>query len=439
MAGSPLPRERGLMELYAEDPIRADALVFGRRTGPSRRGFLAGSGLAAMTAALGLPIPFARHMSAGLVPVALAAASSGTVIARKEGLVVLGDRPLNAETPPHLLDDPVTPTERHFIRNHGITPEKTDPEGWTLVIDGEVERPLTLSIAELRRQFEVVSYALQLECAGNGRAFFDPPAEGNQWTFGAVGCARWTGVRLADVLKAAGLKPSAVYTAHYGADLHLSGDPKKVTLSRGVPIAKALNPYTLIAFEMNGAPIHPENGAPLRLVVPGWAGSCSQKWLTRIWVRDREHDGPGMTGTSYRVPRYPVAPGEQVPPEDFVVVEAMPVKSLVTHPAHDSQVPVGRPFEVRGHAWAGDLEVTRVDVSFDFGASWQQAQLDPPVNPYAWQNWRIHLQLPQKGYYEIWARATDSRGRSQPFRVPLWNPKGYLNNAMHRIAVRATA
>ena len=170
----------------------------------------------------------------------------------------------------------------------------------------------------------MVTEALTIECGGNGRAFFEPPAKGNQWTYGAVACSRWTGVRLADVLKAAGAKPEAVYTAHEGADDHLSGKAGKMAISRGVPIAKAMNPHNLIAFAQNDAPIHPMNGAPLRLVVPGWPGSCSQKWLTRVWLRDVVHDGAKMTGTSYRVPNRRVAPGEKVGKKDFVIIEAMP-------------------------------------------------------------------------------------------------------------------
>ena len=430
------PRERGLCELYAEDPIRADELVFGRRCYPDRRGFLKGAGLATMGAVLGASIPFHRNMPAGLIPAALAEGPEDFVIEGKEGLRVLNDRPVNAETPAHLLDDPITPVTRHFIRNNGIPPEDTSPDNWTITIDGFVDKPLTLSIADLRKNFEVVTYALQLECGGNGRAFFNPPARGNQWTVGAVGCSRWTGVRLRDVLQAAGVQDNVVYTAHYGADTHLSGDPNKIPISRGVPIEKAMNPYNLIAFEMNGGPLHPMNGAPVRLVIPGWPGSCSHKWLTRIWLRDVVHDGPKMTGKSYRVPRYPVAPGEKVPTEDFVIIHAMPVKSIITFPQTNVEVPADKPLEVRGHAWAGDNFVTRLDLSIDFGKSWIAAELDPPENPYAWQNWRAKIRFPIHGYYEIWARATDDEGRMQPFAIA-WNPKGYLNNSMHRIAVRA--
>ena len=235
------------------------------------------------------------------------------------------------------------------------------------------------------------------------------------------------------MLKAAGVKSSAVYTGHEGADAHLSGDPKKVAISRGIPIAKALNPHTLIAFAQNGGPLHIHNGAPLRVVAPGWPGSCSQKWLTRVWVRDQVHDGVKMTGDAYRVPNRPVAPGEKVEKKDFVIIEAMPVKSLITAPVSRSQ-PGSREIEVRGHAWAGDNRVAEVNISYDFGQTWQKAELDAPVNPYAWQNWRTKVTLPQAGYYEIWARATSDKGMHQPHAV-VWNPKGYLNNSMHRVAV----
>ena len=426
--------ERGLHELYQDDPQRADAVVFGRRTPLGRRGFLKGAGLAAVTASLGAALPFGRLFPSGLIPAALAA-DGDLVIAGKDGLIVLNDRPLNAETPPHLLDDDVTPNARYFVRNNGIPPETVDPDAWTLTVDGEVHRPLRLTIGELKSRFEVVRLKLQHECGGNGRAAFDPPARGNQWTYGAVGNAEWTGVRYGDVLKAAGLKDTAIYTGHYGADSHLSGDPGKQAISRGAPIAKVMEPHTLIAFAMNGAPIPALNGAPLRVIAPGWPGSVSQKWLTRIWVRDQVHDGAKMTGKSYRVPAYPVAPGTKVPTKDFVIIQSMPVKSLITHPRNGLTLAPGqRRLDVRGHAWAGDLAVQAMDISSDFGATWQPAKLAAPPNPYSWQRWHATVGFPSHGYYEIWARATDQNGRRQPFAIA-WNPKGYLNNSMHRIAV----
>ncbi len=415
---------------HPDGPEGAERALTGRKSHPDRRGFLRGAGLAAMTALVGGAIPFHRNMPLGLIPAALADAD---VVEGKDGLTILNDRPVNAETPAHLLDDEVTPTSRHFVRNNGIPPYEVDAATWSLTVDGLVDTPLLLTIADLKSRFEVVTKRLVIECGGNGRAMFDPPARGNQWTYGAVGCSEWTGVRLSDVLKAAGVKDTVIYTAHEGADMHLSGAEDKQPISRGMPIAKAMRGDSLIAFAQNGGDIHPMNGAPLRLVVPGWPGSCSQKWLTRIWLRDVVHDGPKMTGTSYRVPKYPVAPGTKVPKKDFRIIEAMPVKSLITHPATGTAAGQ-RTFQVRGHAWAGDASVQAVDISYDFGATWQRASLDAPANDGAWQRWRSEVTLPQAGYYEIWARATDANGTSQPFGIN-WNPKGYLNNSFHRVAV----
>ena len=391
-----------------------------------RRRFLKGATIA------GLAIPFAANLPMGFVPAAFA---SDDPLAGKDGLTLLGDRPVNAETPAHLLDDAVTPTNRHFIRNNGMLPDSMEAEGWTLTVDGFVDNPMTMTIDELRENFEVITRVLHIECGGNGRSAFDPPARGNQWTVGAIGCSEWTGVRLKDVLEAAGVQDAAVYTGHEGADIHLSGDPDQFPLSRGLPIEKALDETVMIAFEMNGEALHPMNGAPLRLVVPGWPGSCSQKWLTRIQVRDVEHDGAKMGGQSYRVPAYPVAPGTDVPNEDMMIMEAMPVKSLVTFPANEAQV--GSSTEVRGHAWVGDRTIDRLEVSTDFGATWTDADLDAPVNPGAWQNWRTTVDFPQAGYYEIWARGTDSAGVSQPHAIS-WNPRGYNNNTMHRVGIMSS-
>lgn len=421
-----------LHEFFAKGPVEADRAFFGRKTFSDRRGFLRGAGLATMTAMVGAAIPFHRNMPGGLIPAAFA---SEDVLVGKDGLTLLNDRPVNAETPPHLLDDDITPTTRHFIRNNGVPPEEVDADSWTLTIDGFVDNPATYTIADLKSNFEVVTKALTIECGGNGRAFFDPPASGNQWTLGAVACSRWTGVRLKDVLEAAGVQANVIYTAHFGADTHLSGDPDKLPISRGVPIDKALTDNVLIAFAQNGEALHPMNGAPLRLVVPGWPGSCSQKWLKRIQLRDVVHDGPKMTGTSYRVPNRKVAAGEEVDKKDFDIIERMPVKSLITSPANG--VGAGLSVDVRGHAWSGDRSISAVDISYDFGASWMAADLDAPADDGAWQNFRATVALPAAGYYEIWARATDSAGVMQPHAID-WNPKGYLNNTMHRVALRAT-
>ena len=302
-------KTRGLRELYDRDPERADWLTFGRITDTDRRGFLKGAGLAAMTAAVGAAaIPFARHMPGGLIPAALADEVGDFALLGKEGIIVRNDRPVNLETPPHLLDDDVTPIRHFFVRNNGGLPDEVeDRDGWALAVDGEVDAPFEITLGELRERFETITRQAQLECGGNGRAGFNPSPRGNQWVIGAVGNGEWTGCRLKDVLEAAGVRSSAVYTAHYGADPHLSGDPEQEALSRGVPIEKALEEQNMLVWEMNGEPLPLAHGGPLRILVPGWPGSCSQKWVTRIWVRDQEHDGQGMTGHSYRVPRHPVS------------------------------------------------------------------------------------------------------------------------------------
>ena len=356
-------------------------------------------------------------------------------IHKKNDLTILNDRPINAETPPHLLDDTITPTNRHFVRNNGIMPDLSYNEisNWKLRIEGNVKNPKIYSIKYLKSNFEVITKSLQLECGGNGRAFFEPPALGNQWSYGAISCSEWTGVRLSDVIKSSGIKPSSIFTGHYGADLHLSGDANKNALSRGVPIKKALDDNNIIAFAMNNEEIPLIHGSPLRIICPGWPGSTSQKWLNKIELLDHVHDGTKMTGKSYKVPKLPVKPGEKVDISALKIIESMPIKSLITFPKtglrHNSHN-----LNIRGHAWAGDKQVKEVRISIDYGATWIKANLSNPVNKYAWQNWNLKLNFPSKGYFEIWSRAIDENNTSQPFDIS-WNPKGYLNNTVHRIYI----
>ncbi|MBT6315755.1 MAG: sulfite oxidase [Gammaproteobacteria bacterium] len=424
--------------LYAVDPIAADRRLWGRETSAlNRRGFLKKSGLVAMSAAIGAAIPFSRFMPAGLIPAAFAAEGSSAQIEGKEGLIVLNDRPLNAETPAHLLDDSITPSKYMFVRNNGVPPTTIDVDNWTLEIAGEsCVNPLSFSIAELKQRFEEVTLQLQLECGGNGRSEFVPAASGNQWTTGAIGCPTFTGVRLRDVLNYCGVGADAEYVGYYGADTHLSGDADRDPISRGVPIAKALERESLIAWQMNGEDLPLQNGYPLRLVCAGWSASVSGKWLNKLVVRNQTHDGEKMAAPSYSVPKQPVAPGSRVPNEDMKIIESMPVKSLITFPKSGVTHDLRERLIVRGHAWAGDDQVSGVYLSIDFGATWLPTGVNSPANRLAWQDFSGWLQFPQPGYYEIWARAMDTQGRSQPLVIPGWNPRGYLNNTAHRIAVQ---
>ena len=404
-----------------------------------RRRFLRILGSAVGLASVSVPVWNTHHTR--LIPEVLAAQTSPFAIEGKEGLTILNDRPINAETPLTFLDDVITSNTHHFIRNNGLVPERArnqDANGWRLTVDGEVEHPLELTLDQLKSRYPNRREALVLECGGNGRAGFYPPASGNQWTLGAVGCALYTGVCLRDVLEDAGLKSTAVYLAYYGEDTHLGGDSDTAVISRGVPIAKALDEHTLLAWAMNGEPLPAQHGFPLRLVASGFPASVSGKWLRRLWVRDRVHDGPKMTGYSYRVPKHPVSPGTEVPEADMVIIEAMPVKSVITYPATGISHVAGTPLSLRGHAWCGKGPVEAMHLSVDFGATWVPALLAEPRNPFAWQRWEASVSFPMPGHYEVWARATDHQFRMQPMIAPGWNPRGYLNNAMHRIAISVT-
>ncbi|MCJ8164323.1 sulfite oxidase [Pontibacter sp. E15-1] len=402
-----------------------------------RRTFLAKGLLGTLALALGgsavnLKSLQAAAQSGSLKPAAF------SMQGKHPDLVVLSDRPWNVETPPHLLDDRVTPTDRVFIRNNGLPPGKVDAASWTLTIEGESARTKKVfTLAELQSKFKHYTYQLQLECGGNGRAEFSPPGKGNQWGNGAVYCSEWTGVRVKDVLEAAGIKPDAVYVAYYGKDVHLSGDTSKVPISRGVPIKKALEDESLIAWAINGKAIPEMHGYPLRVVFGGWPASASGKWVDRIVVRNKVHDGPKMNKGSYMVPARPIPPGAPAPDDkDMRIIESMPVRSLITYPKTGAIVKGKKTLQVRGHAWAGDLEVKEIHVSTDFGATWQKCELEKPVNRLAWQHWKTQVKFPSTGYFEVWARATDTAGASQPMVVPAWNPGGYLNNACHRIAIQ---
>ncbi len=408
----------------------------------SRRGFLRGSALAAASAAVGASIPFAHLLPNGLMPVVMAQTNDAIQLPGKSGLIILNDRPINAETPAHLLDDPVTPASRLFVRNNGVPPVTydIDPLDWELSVEGEAcDKPQTFTLRQLQQRYRHYTLQLQIECGGNGRSEFQPPATGNQWSTGAVGCPEWTGVRLKDVLADCGVGDNAVYVAYEAADSHLSGDPTKQPISRGVPVRKALENESMIVWAMNGEPLPELHGYPLRMLCAGWPASVSGKWLTRILIRDRVHDGAKMTGKSYRVPCKSVAPGSDVADEGMCIIESMPVKSLITFPQSGIEHALAETLQIRGHAWAGDRRVQKLYTSIDFGASWQTAKLRKPANRLAWQHWSAEVEFPDVGYYEIWARAVDDEGVSQPVVLPGWNPRGYLNNACHRIAVMVNA
>lgn len=392
-----------------------------------------------MASTIGTEVVFGMNLPKGYVPLALQDPDPFELFKKDKEMILLNDKPWNMQAQAHILDDKITPNKYFFIRNNGLVPSTIDVDNWTLTIDGEsVKQEKTYTLAELKSKFKQYTYQLTLECGGNGRAEYNPPAKGNQWDVGAVSCAEWTGVRLRDVLEDAGIKNDAVYIGYHSADQHLSRDPGKEPISRGAPMAKALQDETLLAFQMNGADIPLVHGYPLRLVAGGWPASVSGKWVQRISIRNKVHDGTKMTGDAYRMPCNPVAPGEKVADEDMCIIESMPVKSLITYPKTGAMISEGKKMSIRGHGWAGELEVSKIEYSIDFGATWKACTVEKPVNRLAWQHFSAQVDFPKKGYYEIWSRATDSQGTAQPMLIPGWNPKGYLNNACQRIAVKVT-
>ena len=342
-------------------------------------------------------------------------------------LLVRSRTPQDLETPVGLLTDWITPNDVFFVRSHLPTPTILRAN-WALAVTGSVGQPLTLRLDDLRALPQTTLVAT-LECAGNGRAFFDPPVAGVQWQKGAVGNARWTGVRLADILKRAGAGGTAQFVLLDGADGPVGTVPDFL---RTLPMTKATHPDTLLAFEMNGAPLPASHGFPLRAIVPGWEGAYWVKWLTTINVLDAQHDG-FFVQTAYRYPRQPVAPGTVVPANEMEPLTGLTVKSLIVTPADGAAVPAGR-LRVAGFAWTGEGEIARVDVSTDGGKSWRRTSLGRDHERYAWRAFEYEWRGIPAGAYTVVARATDSRGRTQT-AVPQWNPSGYLWNAPDRVSV----
>jgi sulfite oxidase len=359
---------------------------------------------------------FLRHAAAAaLAPAALAAAP-------EPHLLQLGGYPLNAETPLELLTGYLTPVELFFVRSHWI-PRMPDAKTWRLTVGAK-----QFSLAELKQLPRAVATCV-LQCAGNGRALQQPLLPGVQWRYGAVGNARWGGVRLRDVLARAGVK-GAKHLHLFGSD----DPPGKVPpFHRSIEIEKALDDC-ILAFEMNGQPLPPQHGAPLRLVVPGWAGDHWMKWLVRI-VPSQEPLKGFFMDTAYRWPLKPGAPGVTFKPEEMKPVTEMFVKSNIT--AAPKKARRGVAVDVRGFAFSGAPDIRTVEVSDD-GKTWQRATLDSRHSPHAWRLWHVRWTPKRAGKVSLLARATDSRGAVQP-RTATWNQSGYLYNAWHAVEVEVTA
>ena len=302
------------------------------------------------------------------------------------------------------------------------------PATWALKIGGEVNSPISLTLDEIKK-LPAVTITATLECAGNGRAFFEPALAGIQWEKGAVGTARFTGARMSDVLKKAGVKTSGLNVEMHAADRPPGTMPAFV---RQVPMAKAMHPDTIIAWDMNGQPIPLPHGMPLRAIVPGWEGAYSVKWLNALNVLAKDSDS-FWVATGYRYPNRRVAPGAAVDAKDMEPLTGLVVKSLITTPATGASLPAGK-IAVGGFAWAGENDVTKVDVSIDNGATWQAARLTGEQARFTWRRFEYAFTATKPQSYLILSRATDSKGNMQP-AVSQWNPSGYLWNQYDSIRV----
>jgi sulfite oxidase len=375
----------------------------------------------------------AGQLTAGLTlaPALLESAFAQTAVKGKEKLIVRSIRPEDLETPVSLLNTWITPNDLFYVRHH-MYAAKVEVNEWKLTVGGEVQNPITLTLDELKRAPKH-TVTVTLECAGNGRAFFDPPVAGIQWEKGAVGTARFAGARLADVLKRAGVKPTGQYVAMNGADKPVGKMPDFV---RNVPIKKALDADTILAYEMNGEALPILHGFPLRAVVCGWEGAYSVKWLTDIQVLENEYDG-FFVKTAYRFPNRPVAPGEAVAPQDMIPLTGLVVKSFINSPLDGATVAPGK-IRLSGFAWAGESNILKVDVSMDNGSAWFQAKLGKERERYAWQSFEYEFDISRPGSYLLMSRATDDKGNVQPV-APQWNPSGYLWNEIDKVRVNAKA
>lgn len=348
-----------------------------------------------------------------------------------EPLITRVARPYDAETAVEAFDTWLTPTNRFFVRSHfgPPAPELVDESRWRLRINGLVDRPLTLSIKDLG-QLEETTVTAVVQCAGNGRSFFRPRVPGVQWERGAVGNARWTGVRLRDILTRAGLQATARHLQVQGADRPVL--PETPQFVRSIPIEKALHPDTILAYRMNDEPVPLLHGAPLRLIAPGWMADSCLKWVTDLSVQDHEAQGFYMQ-TAYRYPLHPIEPGASVAGATLRPVEEMVVKSLIGQPSRGAIIAPG-PLTVRGVAWTGEGKVVAVDLSVDQGRTWEAARLVGESAPYAWRQWEFTWTATRVGSQEIWSRATDDQGRTQPLVSP-WNPSGFLWNGVDSVPV----
>ena len=336
---------------------------------------------------------------------------------------VMTEKPLNAETPVESLRSWITANSVFFDRNQGeLSNEPFSLEEWKLSVDGEIEKPLQLTMEQILRMAKII-VADTFECSGNGRALLKEKARGNPWTIGGVGNAVYGGVWLRDILQIAGLKNSGKHVSFEGRDQPLGS--AGIKFIRSIPIEKAIS-TTLLAYEMNGEPLPLKHGYPLRALALGWTGANCVKWLQNIRVLERPHEGFFMDKV-YRTFQ------EEQDSKSGEVVTTLKIKSIITQPLKGEKLSVG-PIVLLGAAYAGESGVERVEVSMDNGQSWADAQFIGPHEEFAWRQWQYVWEAKEKGDFTLMSRAINSQGNLQPMNAD-WNVLGYGNNGVEEHAI----
>ena len=338
------------------------------------------------------------------------------------GVDVIRRSPLNGETPPTALAAPVTPVAHAYVRTNFGVP-MLDPRNHRIEVAGAVASSFSVGVPDLAG-LEQRTILATMECAGNDRTAIVPPVDGEPWTGGAVSTVRWSGVPVRTILERAGADARATAVLFEGADRgHVAGVGETIGFARSLPLADALHPDTLLATMMNGEPLRPRYGAPVRLVVPRWFGMASVKWLRRIEVLTAPFEG------YFQTKRYVYDDGRVSTP-----VTRMRVKSMIVEPLADSTVVPGRT-RIRGWAWSGEGPITAVEVSVGEAGEWHAAQLRAPGSATAWTPWEIELELRGAGMCVLRCRARDAAGNVQP-DAPVWNALGYGNNGVRTTRVK---
>ena len=375
-------------------------------------------------------------MALGEIPAELIAAIDDRKLVRfpeKTDMILLTSRPPQLETPFHYFKELITPNEALFVRWHiANVPTSVDLNEWRLKVGGNTEKELQVSMGDLKTKFEKVTYTAVLQCAGNGRSFFDPRVAGGQWKNGAMGNTTWTGARLKDILTSAGVKPGSVEVTFNGLD---SGPlPTVPDFVKSLKLEKAMEEDIIVAYEMNGKPLLMLNGFPARLIVPGWYGTYWVKSLSEITVVTEQFNKFWMN-PAYRIPDTPcgcVPPGAK--PEKTIPINLMSTRSLIVEPEAGTKLKANKAVTISGIAFSSGYNIKDVIVSVDGGKTWSRATLGKDLGKYSWIQWSYTWKPAKRGPYTLMAKATSSVGESQPFEG-LWNPAGYLWNKVEPVEV----